>query len=376
MNLPNHETREYTDIVLERMKYLPPGGKMGDLPEHLQHESFVRTGAKKTGGPNMRLLRLEMDKPSLTVTAYIFNKFVHPKEDRYITPREAAVLQDFPVTYEFKGTLGQVQKQIGNAVPVGLAREIAKEVAKYFERLNKGGKKIIASYFTGAGGLDLGFEQASDDLIQFETLFSTDIEKWAEATIMCNRPEWNFHREDITRLDPVKVKQVIGKNPDVIIGGPPCQPFSVAGKQKATKDPLGVLYRDYIRHVDFLQPEIVVMENVYGLAQVKSANMIEEIYKSFQDIGYEVIHRELMAADYGVPQKRRRLFFVAAKNLHYFQYPQPTHCETENLLGLPLYRGAGEALLELPRATARKKVAHNKLLLHTDKLLAALLIYR
>ncbi|WP_084324612.1 DNA cytosine methyltransferase [Marinospirillum insulare] len=100
----------------------------------------------------------------------------------------------------------------------------------------------------------------------------------------------------------------------------------VAGKQKATNDPLGVLYRDYIRHVNALKPKIVVMENVYGLAQVKSANMIEEIYKSFQDIGYDVTHRELMAADYGVPQKRRRLFFVAAKNLHYFQYPQPTHC--------------------------------------------------
>lgn len=354
MKVANHETREYTGIVLDRMKHLPPGGKMGDLPEHLQHESFVRTGAKKTGGPNMRLLRLEKDKPSLTVTAYIFNKFVHPTEDRYITPREAAVLQDFPIDYEFKGTLGQVQKQIGNAVPVGLAREIAKEVAKYFERLNKGGEKSIASYFTGAGGLDLGFEQASDDLIQFETCFSTDIEKWAEATVKHNRPEWNFHREDITKLEPVTVKKIIGKNPDVIIGGPPCQPFSVAGKQKATKDPLGVLYRDYIRHVDVLQPEIVVMENVYGLAQVKSANMIEEIYKSFQDIGYEVTHRELMAADYGVPQKRRRLFFVAAKNLHYFQYPDPTHCETENLLGLPLYRGAGEAILKLPKATIRE----------------------
>jgi DNA (cytosine-5)-methyltransferase 1 len=353
MKIPNHETREYTGIVLDRMKHLPPGGKMGDLPEHLQHASCVRTGAKKTGGPNMRLLRLEEDKPSLTVTAYIFNKFVHPTEDRYITPREAAVLQDFPFDYEFKGTLGQVQKQIGNAVPVGLAREIAKEVAKYFERLNRGGEKSIASYFTGAGGLDLGFEQASDDLIQFETRFSTDIEKWAEATVKHNRPEWNFHREDITKLEPVTVKKIIGKNPDVIIGGPPCQPFSVAGKQKATKDPLGVLYRDYIRHVDVLQPEIVVMENVYGLAQVKSANMIEEIYKSFQDIGYEVTHRELMAADYGVPQKRRRLFFVAAKNLHYFQYPDPTHCETENLLGLPLYRGAGEAILKLPKATIR-----------------------
>lgn len=353
MKIPNHKTRKYTGIVLERMKHLPPGGKMGDLPEHLQHESFIRKGDKKTGGPNMRLLRLEEGKPSLTVTAYIFNKFVHPKEDRYITPREAAVLQDFPLDYEFKGTLGQVQKQIGNAVPVGLAKELAKEVAKYFKRLNKGGKLKIASYFTGAGGLDLGFEQASDKLIQFETSFSTDIEKWAEATIVHNRPEWNFHREDITQLEPSTVKKVIGQNPDIIIGGPPCQPFSVAGKQKATKDPLGILYRDYIRHVDALKPEIVVMENVYGLAQVKSANMIEEIYKSFEDIGYDVTHRELMAADYGVPQKRRRLFFVAAKNLHYFQYPQPTHCETENILGLPLYKGAGEALLKLPKASIR-----------------------
>lgn len=348
MKVPNHETREYTGIVLERITHLPPGGKMGDLPNHLQHESFIRTGDKKTGGPNMRLLRLEKDKPSLTVTAYIFNKFVHPTEDRYITPREAAILQDFPIDYEFKGTLGQVQKQIGNAVPVGLAKALAGEVAKYFERLNKGGEIKIASYFSGAGGLDLGFEQASDNLVQFRTCFTTDIEEWAESTIKANRPEWNFHRADITQLNPADVKAIIGSFPDVIIGGPPCQPFSVAGKQKATNDPLGVLYRDYIRHVRELQPEIVVMENVYGLAQVKSANMIEEIYKSFSEIGYEVTHRELMAADYGVPQKRRRLFFVAAKNLHYFQYPQPTHCETENLLSLPVYRGAGEALAVLP----------------------------
>ncbi len=273
--------------------------------------------------------------------------------------------------YEFKGTLGQVQKQIGNAVPVGLAKALAKEVSKYFERQNKGGKLIIASYFTGAGGLDLGFEQASDELIQFETAFSTDIEKWAEDTVKHNRPEWNFHREDITQLEPSTVKKIIGRDPDIIIGGPPCQPFSVAGKQKATKDPLGVLYRDYIRHIEALKPEIVVMENVYGLAQVKSANMIEEIYKSFEDIGYDVTHRELMAADYGVPQKRRRLFFVAAKNLHYFQYPQPTHCETENLLDLPIYRGAGEALLKLPKAIVRGNQARNKAL-HSDGNSAAL----
>lgn len=346
--ITNHETRKYEGVVFERLIHLPPGGKMGDLPEHLQHESFVRKGDKKTGGPNMRLLRLEHSKPSLTVTAYIFNKFVHPIENRYITPREAACLQDFPVNYEFKGTLGQIQKQIGNAVPVKLAQALGKEVVKYFERLNKRGELKIASYFTGAGGLDLGFEQASDNFITFETAFSTDIEKWAEDTIRQNRPEWNFHREDITKLDPMDVKKVIGRRPDIIIGGPPCQPFSVAGKQKATQDPLGGLYRDYIRHVESLQPEIVIMENVYGLAQIKSVNMIDKIYQSFESIGYDVTHRELLAADYGTPQKRRRLFFVAAKNLRYFQYPQPTHCEKENLLGLPLYNGAGAAFERLP----------------------------
>ncbi len=351
MNIPNHETRQYTGIVLERMLHLPPGGKMGDLPKHLQHDSFIRSGDKKTGGPNMRLLRLEKDKPSLTITAYIFNKFVHPTEDRYITPREAAVLQDFPLDYEFKGTLGQIQKQIGNAVPVGLGKALATEAKRYFEHLNRSGEIKIASYFSGAGGFDLGFEQASDHLIQFKTCFATDIEKWAESTIQFNRPEWNFYRADITKLNPKEVKEIIGHSPDVIIGGPPCQPFSVAGKQQATKDPLGILYRDYIKHVDALQPEIVIMENVYGLAQVKSANMIEEIYKSFGEIGYDLTHRELMAADYGVPQKRRRLFFVAAKNIRYFQHPQPTHCETENLLGLPLYRSVGEAFSILPNPT-------------------------
>ena len=348
MILPNHETRKYTGIVLERIRHLPPGGKMGDLPSHLQHESFVRTGDKKTGGPNMRLIRLEHNEPSLTVTAYIFNKFVHPTEDRCITPREAAVLQDFPLDYAFVGTLGQVQKQIGNAVPVGLARAVAEEVKKYLQKNGFLGIARIASYFSGAGGLDLGFEKASDDCINFETCFSTDIEEWAEFTINKNRNYWNFHRADITQLAPETVLDFIKKRPDVIIGGPPCQPFSVAGKQRATQDPLGVLYRDYIRHIQFLQPKIVVMENVYGLAQIKGVNMIEEIYKSFHTIGYEVKHQELMAADYGVPQKRRRLFFIAAKNLAGFSFPMPTHSEQENLLGLPLYRGAGASLCALP----------------------------
>lgn len=347
MSKPNHVTREYIGTVLERMKHLPVGGKMGDLPTHLQHESFIRKGEKKTGGPNMRLLRLKMNEPSLTVTAYIFNKFVHPCEDRYITPREAACLQDFPLDYEFKGTLGQIHKQIGNAVPVKLATAIANEVSRYFKLCGRSGDVNIYSYFTGAGGFDLGFESASNGIIKFNTVFTTDIEPWAENTINANRPNWNFQRADIQKLSPGDVLQKVGVKPDIIIGGPPCQPFSVAGKQKATSDPLGILYRDYVNHIKILQPEIVVMENVYGLAQVKSVNMIEEICKAFEQIGYDVTHRELMAADYGTPQRRRRLFFVGVKKLQYFQFPMPTHTEEENLFGLPKYNGAGNSFVSL-----------------------------
>ena len=350
----NHDSRQYDGVVLERIKHLPVGGKMGDLPVHLQHKSFLRIGDKKTGGPNMRLYRLEHNVPSLTVTAYIFNKFVHPTENRYITPREAACLQDFPLNYEFKGTLGQIHKQIGNAVPVNLGKAIANEVANYLAQTGKTGVQHIASYFTGAGGLDLGFELASTDKIKFETSFTSDIEPWAGLTINANRPNWRFHQADIRELDPQDVLHCIGEKPTIIIGGPPCQPFSVAGKQKATHDPLGVLYRDYVRHVKELQPEIVVMENVYGLAQIKQVNMVEEIYRSFKEIGYQVNHKELLSADYGTPQKRRRLFFVAAKNISLFKFQLPTHCESVDLLGLQPYVGAGEALSKLPKATIIK----------------------
>lgn len=326
---------------------------MGDLPERLQHESFIRKGDKKTGGPNMRLYRLEQKVPSLTITAYIFNKLVHPTENRYITPREAATLQDFPVDWKFVGTKGQVHKQIGNAVPIRLATAIANSVKEYLRKINKDGNINIASFFTGAGGLDLGFEKASDERFHFRTVFCNDIERWAEATINENRAEWNFLCKDIRQVTKDDIQSKTDKI-DLIIGGPPCQPFSVAGKQKATKDPLGQLYSDFIRVVDEIRPEVVVMENVYGLAQVKSVNMIELIYESYKKIGFDVKHQEMLAADYGTPQKRRRLIFIATKKKNHYVFPNPTHSELPNLLGLKTYIGAGEAISILPSPILRK----------------------
>lgn len=346
--IPNHITREYSGIVLERMKHLPIGGRMGDLPEHLQHDSFVRTGAKKTGGPNMRLLRLALDEPSLTVTAYIFNKFVHPHYDRYITPREAACLQDFPDDWVFVGGLGEVHHQVGNAVPVKLARAIGKSVSEFLGNRGIYGDIPIASYFCGAGGLDLGFEQASNAHHNFHTVFATDIDKACGDTIQLNRPEWNFFLADITKFSGEIVLNQVGRNPTVVIGGPPCQPFSVAGKQKATTDPLGQLYRNYIEHISILEPEIVIMENVYGLIQVKSSNVLAEINDAFGKIGYHVVHKELLAADFGTPQLRKRLIFVATKGINHFAFPVPTHAPKPDMFGTKLYNGAGRSFAHLP----------------------------
>jgi DNA (cytosine-5)-methyltransferase 1 len=259
----------------------------------------------------------------------------------------------FSFEWEFCGTLGQIQKQIGNAVPVKLSTAIAREMANYFIRKNKKDIKI-ASYFTGAGGLDLGFERANNEKIKFRTIFSTDIEKCVELTINKNRPDWNFFREDIQNLSPEFVLKNCGERPDIVIGGPPCQPFSVAGKQKAIHDPMGNLYKDYITHINYLRPSVIIMENVYGLAQVKAVNMIDEIYNSFNAIGYKVTHKELLAADYGTPQMRRRIFFVAAKSLDGLAFPVPTHCATPNLLDLPLYIGAGGVLGDLPMPIANR----------------------
>lgn len=344
----NHVARQYTGIVLERMKHLPIGGKMGDLPPYLQHKSFVRTGAKKTGGPNLRLVRLEMDRPSLTVTAYIFNKFVHPLEDRYITPREAACLQDFPDDWVFVGGLGEVHHQIGNAVPIKLAKAIAQSVVTFLTEKNIFGEIPIASYFCGAGGLDLGFEYASTDLVNFKTIFSTDIDRSCGYTIQFNRPEWNFFLGDITSFSGDFVLNQISRNPIIVIGGPPCQPFSVAGKQQGTKDSVGQLYRQYIDHISILAPEIVVMENVYGLKQVKRSNVLKQIYNAFSEIGYQVKHQELLAADFGTPQLRRRLIFVATKGKNYFKFPIPTYVKEKNIFGQPTYKGAGQSFIHLP----------------------------
>ena len=176
----NHIARRVGTEVQQRINALKIGQKMQDLPEKFWHKSFkfyVKEDETREGGPNLRIIRLDPLKPSLTVTGYIFNKFVHPFENRYITVREAARLQDFPDDFEFKGTLTSTQIQVGNAIPILLSTSIFNQICKYNSLKND--NLLGLSLFSGAGGFDIGANKAKFKNTKINTILSLDI--WDDA---------------------------------------------------------------------------------------------------------------------------------------------------------------------------------------------------
>jgi len=181
--------------------------------------------------------------------------------------------------------------------------------------------------FAGAGGLSLGFEQAG-----FRGLFAVEQDKWAAETYAANHPDIAVHTRDIQSISNEEIVSLAGTQVDVIIGGPPCQGFSHANTAKRDpKDPRNSLFQDYVRFAAIIRPTVCVVENVPGLLRTKLESGLQAIVaieRAFHEVGYRAMWTVLSAADYGVPQKRDRLFIVAirqeAGNLE-FDWPTPTH---------------------------------------------------
>lgn len=348
-NDPLHVYSNNSDLVRERIRHLPIGGRMKDIPKHLWHDSYIRIGEKKTGGPNLRLLRLDPGKPSNTVTAYIFNKFAHPTENRYITPREAARLQQFPDSHEFAGSITNIQLQIGNAVPVGLARAISSHVEQRLRQQFPTRELTAVSLFAGAGGMDLGFRN------HFSIVASNELVPTFSETLRRNFPETNVVNEDIRHLSGEDLSN--GKEIDLVFGGPPCQPFSAAGKQRGVEDPRGALVKEYLRIVSDISPKYFVIENVPGLVSNSAGGAMKYIIDESQRIGYETEYFILTATDYGVPQLRNRLFVIGRRDNAEtpLERPAPTHAlpgAQGNLL-FPPCPTVGDAFHGLPSARPR-----------------------
>ncbi len=357
--IQNHIARSPGKTVQQRIDHLGIGQKMQDLPEELWHESFryyVKEDPNRQGGPNMRMIRLDPEKPSLTVTGYIFNKFVHPFENRFITVREAARLQGFPDTFKFEGSLTSTQQQVGNAVPVPLARAVFTSVLQEAARLGFNASSLKAfSLFSGAGGMDIGADQAAHGDLHIQTKVALDI--WSDACDTLHGyygPKTDIIYSDIVSIgNPLQCwRELTGEReaPDLVFGGPPCQSFSQAGKQKGSADDRGLLIFEFLRFVEALRPAFFVLENVSNLKGVEKGALYKQIIEKIQRSGYNVSVEALLAADFGSPQLRRRIIFFCCRNdIGHLSVPTPTHSAYPTLFAQP-YTTVGEAFRGLPAA--------------------------
>lgn len=180
------------------------------------------------------------------------------------------------------------------------------------------------SLFAGGGGLDIAFHDAGFDIIEmveFEAKYVQTLKKNCQ-------PGKRLENSKPICIDIREFFPSPEINVDFIIGGPPCQTFSAAGRRAAgvagTNDSRGKLFQEYVRLVKTLQPKGFLFENVYGITGAQKGEAWKEIQNAFKEAGYTIYVRILDAADYGVPQHRERLFIVGLKSGNYL-FPYPTH---------------------------------------------------
>lgn len=180
-------------------------------------------------------------------------------------------------------------------------------------------KYNVIDLFCGCGGLSLGFEQAGYNVL-------LGIDNWEDSlkTYRHNHHGSETMCADLMNLSPIDVQKNIGeKSVDVIIGGPPCQGFSIAGK-RIIDDDRNKLYKSFVKMVDYFKPKAFVLENVPNILTMGDGIIKRAIVADFEELGYKVVNKVLLASDYGVPQNRRRAIFVGLLNGDNFIYPQPT----------------------------------------------------
>lgn len=169
----------------------------------------------------------------------------------------------------------------------------------------------VIDLFCGAGGLSTGFKQAG-----FNVILGIDNDGSALKTFKLNHPESEILEKDISKITKKDVTSKIGnRKVDIIIGGPPCQGFSLAGRRNPN-DPRNFLINQFLRIVSLVEPEIFVIENVHGLRSMKDENgrlVLDLIGKRIKKLRYSLKTYILNAEEYGVSQKRKRIFLVGGR---------------------------------------------------------------
>lgn len=160
--------------------------------------------------------------------------------------------------------------------------------------------KSIVSLFSGCGGLDLGFSKAG-----FDVAWANEFDREIWETYEANHPDTVLDRRDIRNISSADILNCVG-----IIGGPPCQSWSEAGRQRGITDDRGKLFMQYIRILKDKQPQFFMAENVFGMLHGKHRDALSNIITGFNKAGYVVTYKLLNAVQHDVPQERKRLIFV------------------------------------------------------------------
>jgi DNA (cytosine-5)-methyltransferase 1 len=230
------------------------------------------------------------------------------------------------------------------------------------------------SLFSGAGGMDIGVKQAGFEIkgcieldpFACETLRS-NIKKTGESTVI--------FETDIRCVSPETIAlnlAISKKSLSLLFGGPPCQSFSLAGKQLGLNDDRGPLLFEIIRFAKFFEPKIILLEQVKGLLSAKDEDgkkggVFERFLSQLEDLGYTPKWKVILAADFGIPQLRERLFIVATHGQNDFLFPEPTHSplrECNGLFSSVPYTNVGDVIGNL--GNPEKKVKGQKIYNRTD----------
>lgn len=377
-HIQGHIALNHSDTVIERYKFIPEGGRLPppeELPEAIRRKNFGNT-----------YKRLHRNKPALTMVPGNNAFPVHPTLHRSLTPREAARIQTFPDSHVFAGDRRRQCILVGNAVPPLMAESLAKSISEHFKGKSEKDdidclaavkpvvpqcdkpKNILSKYgyepdkaraedsfvdlFCGAGGFTIGFTRAG-----WSPAICVDFNKNVALTHEQNYVGTPFIQGDLsdeTLMDDI-CSRFERSSVGIVVGGPPCQGFSIFGKRRFVNtkgydphiDPRNKLVYSYVDAIKRLNPRWFVMENVAGLLTLDNGFFIDSLMDEFKALGYtNVEYKVLNAADYGVPQLRKRLIIIGNRTGHVIPWPKKKFFKEPKDWQKP-YRTAGEVINDL-----------------------------
>jgi DNA (cytosine-5)-methyltransferase 1 len=191
-----------------------------------------------------------------------------------------------------------------------------------------GGKAVARRWttidlFCGAGGLTEGFRRAS-----FECVYANDINAWAIETFRANHPSTLADNRPIEEVDAAKLRselKLAKRQLDVLVGGPPCQGFSINAPERFLEDSRNSLFRHYVRFLDEFEPKALLFENVPGMLSLADGAIFERILGALREHGYSLSVKILFAGHYGVPQERWRTIILGSRDVAPPEHPYPSH---------------------------------------------------